>query len=72
MIVSVMVALVSILPFVIPALFILNTKNPYMALFGLTTIPSIGLGYILYGFMDRMVDALYGRSSNSKSESGDV
>ncbi len=69
MIVSVLVALVSILPFIIPALFVLNTNNPYMALFGLTTVPSIGLGYILFGFMDRMVDALYGRASSTAPKS---
>jgi hypothetical protein len=56
------VALVCILPFVIPAVIILatGTTNAYLAMFLLTLIPSVGLGFVLYGFMDRMVDYIFG------------
>ena len=53
-------ALACILPFVIPALLFIGTTNAYIATIFWTLLPTLGLGFVIYGFMDRVVDYLWG------------
>jgi hypothetical protein len=54
------VGLPLLLPFVIPAVFVIGTTNAYLAALFYTVIPTTGTGFVLYGFMDRMADYLCG------------
>ena len=54
------VGLPLLLPFVLPLVFVAGTTNPYLALVFYTTLPTLGLGFVLFGFMDRMADYLCG------------
>ena len=56
------VGLPLLLPFVLPAVFVIGTSNPYLALIFYTTVPTLGAGFVLFGFMDRMADYLCGGS----------
>jgi hypothetical protein len=51
-----------LLPFVLPAIFVIGTSNAYLALIFYTTIPTLGAGFVVFGFMDRMADYLCGGS----------
>ncbi len=54
------VGLPLLLPFVLPIAFVAGTTNPYLALIFYTTVPTLGGGFIVFGFMDRMADYLCG------------
>lgn len=56
----VVVALACLIPFVLPALSAYTTTNPYVATIFLTLIPTFGVGFVLYGFLDYMMDCLCG------------
>jgi hypothetical protein len=65
------VGVLLLLPFVIPAIFVIGTSNTYLALIFYTTIPTLGAGFVLFGFMDRMADYLCGgfkQASRRKSD----
>jgi hypothetical protein len=47
---------------VLLAIFGIGTSNPYLALIFNLTIPSLGAGYVLFGFMDRMANFIWGAS----------
>ena len=48
------------LPFVFCAVFAIGSTNAYYVTVFATLIPSFGAGFVLYGFMDRMMDYLWG------------
>ena len=54
------VGLPLLLPFVVPIAFVAGTSNPYLALIFYTTIPTLGAGFVIFGFMDRIADYLCG------------
>jgi hypothetical protein len=56
------VGLPLLLPFILPAIFVIGTSNPYLALIFYTTLPTLGAGFVVFGFMDRMADYLCGGS----------
>lgn len=56
------VGLPLLLPFVLPIAFVAGTTNPYLALIFYTTVPTLGAGFVVFGFMDRMADYLCGGS----------
>jgi len=55
-----MVGLACMLPFVLCAVFAFGSTNAYWVTVFATLIPSFGAGFVLYGFMDRMMDYLWG------------
>ena len=71
------VGLPLLLPFVLPIAFVAGTSNPYLALIFYTTIPTLGAGFVIFGFMDRIADYLCGgaklaarrKEDNNKNQS---
>jgi len=63
-ILSLVVALVCILPFALPALLAIGSTNAYLVTICATLLPSFGGGFVLYGFMDRIVDYIWGPAPN--------
>ena len=55
-----MVGLACMLPFVLCAVFAFGSTNAYWVTVFATLIPSFGAGFVLYGFMDRMMDYFWG------------
>jgi hypothetical protein len=60
-----------LLPFVLPAIFVIGTSNAYLALIFYTTIPTLGAGFVVFGFMDRMADYLCGGSKQAARRKAD-
>lgn len=49
--------------FLVPLLIVKGTSNVYVALLFFTTVPTLGVGFVIFGFMDRMADYVWGIKS---------
>ena len=56
----VVMGLVLMLPFCIPLVMALQTTDPYIAMISFTLSPTFGLGYVLFGLLDRTMNWLCG------------
>jgi hypothetical protein len=59
-------ALALIFPFILPALYSTNTNSPYAAMIFFALIPSYGLGFVLYGYLDKFMDQCCGGQAKMK------
>ncbi len=60
LIATLLVGLALMLPFVLPAIVLYGTQNPYIAFFFYTLLPTFGGGLSLYGLMDCAMDYISG------------
>lgn len=63
---KIMVGLVLMLPFLIPPALNFETTDAYVAFSCWTLIPTLGGGFVLYGYLDRIMFQLCGSTSSLK------